>query len=238
MGVAICAELVENLRRAKDDPDTRVVVLTGAGEDAFSIGGDLAGRTTAMEDAIEDVVGLHDSESHYTQLFGILAELGKPVIARVNGFCLSTGLGLALGCDLIVASNDSEFGTPEVKRGLMPMRVMAVLIRNCGRKKAMEMILTGERIPALEAERLGLINYAVPGEDLDAKVDTLARPLASASPAALRLGRDAFYNMADLEFENALTYLQALWTLNLSMADAREGIASFQEKRPPQWQGR
>ncbi|NNL65816.1 MAG: hypothetical protein HKP30_06215 [Myxococcales bacterium] len=235
---ALSAELVEelilNLRRAKDDPDTRVVVLTGAGEDAFSIGGDLAGRATATE----DVFGLHDAESHYTQLFGILAELGKPVIARVDGFCLSTGLGLALGCDLIVASNDSEFGTPEVKRGLMPMRVMAVLIRNCGRKKAMEMILTGERIPALEAERLGLINYAVPGEDLDTKIDKLAAPLTAASPAALRLGRDAFYHMADLEFENALSYLGALWTLNLSMEDAREGIAAFQEKRPPQWKGR
>jgi enoyl-CoA hydratase/carnithine racemase len=234
MSVELVRELIDALLRAKDDPDTRVVVISGAGEEAFSIGGDLTGEHLPPASPLEH----YESEDGYTEIFRILAGLGKPVIAKVDGFCLSTGFGLALGCDLIVASNDSTFGTPEMNRGLVPMRVMAVLIRNCGHKKAMELILTGERISALEAARIGLINHAVPNEGLDTKVESLAKSLAAKSATAMRLGRDAFYTMADLEFENALTYLQAMWTLNLSTEDAREGIAAFREKRPPTWTDR
>ncbi len=227
-------ELIEALNRAKVDPDTRVIVIQGAGEEAFSIGGDLESQDLPPESPFQH----YESEDAYTEIFRTLEDLGKPVIAKVDGFCLSTGLGLALGCDLVVATNDSTFGTPEIKRGLVPMRVMAVLIRNCGRKKAMEMILTGQRVSAMDAERFGLINYAVPNEDLENKLNDLVAPLKEKSATAIRLGRDAFYSMSDLEFENALDYLQSMWTLNLSTEDAREGIEAYREKRPPVWKDR
>ena len=235
---ALSPEVIEglgaSLLRAKQDPDARVVVLTGAGDEAFSAGGDLGGRGLRPQGFLEQ----HDGRGRFADLFRIMNGLGKPIVARVNGYCLAGGFGLALACDLVVASNDSSFGTPEVKRGLMPMMIMATIIRNCGRKKAMELILTGKRIPALEAERLGLINQAVPVEDLDVTVNALAQELLALSPAVLRLGRDAFYTMADLEFENALSYLQTMLTLNLATDDAREGVMAFLEKRPPQWKGR
>jgi enoyl-CoA hydratase/carnithine racemase len=155
----------------------------------------------------------------------------------VRGHCLAGGFGLALGCDLVVASDDSWFGTPEVKRGLFPMIIMATIFRNVGRKKGMELILTGERISAREAERIGLINHAVPPGELDAKVAELAGKIASLSPAVLRLGREAFYGMADLEFERALDHLQTMLTLNLATDDALEGVRAFLEKREPVWKG-
>lgn len=231
---ALVRELIAALQRAKADPDCRVVVIQGAGEEAFSIGGDLSNDQLPPPSPLEH----YESEDAYTEIFRILEGLGKPIIAKVDGFCLSTGFGLALGCDLIVATNDATFGTPEIRRGLVPMRVMAVLIRNCGRKKAVEMILTGRRIPAMEAERFGLINYAVPNEDLENKLNDIVKPLTEKSATALRLARDSFYTMSDLEFENALTYLQSMWTLTLSTEDAREGIAAYREKRPPAWKDR
>jgi enoyl-CoA hydratase/carnithine racemase len=155
----------------------------------------------------------------------------------VRGHCLAGGFGLALGCDLVVASEDSWFGTPEVKRGLFPMIIMATIFRNVGRKKGLELILTGERISAREAERLGLINHAVPTAELDAKVAELTTKIASLSPAVLRLGREAFYTMADLEFERALDHLQTMLTLNLATDDALEGVRAFLEKREPVWKG-
>jgi enoyl-CoA hydratase/carnithine racemase len=156
----------------------------------------------------------------------------------VRGHCLAGGFGLALGCDLVVASDDSSFGTPEVKRGLMPMMIMATIFRNVGRKKGMELLLTGDRISAAEAERLGLVNYAVPADQLDAKVDELVAKIAAMSPAVVRLGREAFYTMSDMGFEQALDYLQTMLTLNLATEDAIEGVRAFLDKRDPVWKGR
>jgi len=235
---ALSAEVIEGLHealaRADRDPDARVVVLSGAGDKAFSAGGDLGGSGFQQKSMVER----HHERRGFADLFRVMNGLGRPIIARVRGYCLAGGFGLALGCDLVVASEDSQFGTPEVRRGLMPMMIMATIFRNVGRKKGMELLLTGRRIDAREAERLGLINHAVPADALDAKVDELAREIASMSPAVLRLGREAFYTMADLEFERALDYLQAMLTLNLATEDAMEGVRAFLEKREPQWKGR
>jgi len=235
---ALSPEMIEGLHaalaRARDDAGARVVVLTGAGERAFCAGGDLGGRGFRDQGFLER----HHERRGFADLFRALNGLGKPVIARVRGYCLAGGFGLALGCDLVVASEDSQFGTPEVRRGLMPMIIMATIFRNVGRKKGMELLLTGARIDAREAERLGLINHAVPVAELDARVDALAREIASLSPAVIRLGREAFYTMADLEFERALDYLQAMLTMNLGTEDAIEGVRAFLEKREPQWKGR
>jgi enoyl-CoA hydratase/carnithine racemase len=226
--------LLEAFDRAAADAGVRVVVLTGAGDRAFCAGGDLGGRGFQQNSFVER----HHGRRTFADLFRRLNRMGKPVIARVRGHCLAGGFGLALGCDLVVASDDASFGTPEVKRGLMPMMIMATIFRNVGRKKGMELLLTGERISAAEAERLGLINHAVPAAELDAKVDELAARIAGMSPAVVRLGRDAFYAMSDMGFDQALDYLQAMLTVNLGTEDAVEGVRAFLEKREPDWKGR
>jgi enoyl-CoA hydratase/carnithine racemase len=235
---ALSPEVIEGLLVAFDDAArddaVRVVVLTGAGDRAFCAGGDLGGRGFEQKGFLER----HHERRGFADLFRSLRRLGKPAIARVRGHCLAGGFGLALGCDLVVASDDASFGTPEVRRGLMPMMIMATIFRNVGRKKGMELLLTGERISAAEAERLGLINHAVPAAELDARVDALASRIASMSPAIVRLGRDAFYAMSDMAFDQALEYLQAMLTVNLGSEDAIEGVRAFLEKREPVWKGR
>lgn len=234
LSAEVIAGLHDALARARSDDAARVVVLTGAGERAFSAGGDLGGRAFRERGFLER----HHDRRDFADLFRVMNGLGKPILARVRGYCLAGGFGLALGCDLVVASDDATFGTPEVRRGLMPMMIMATLFRNVGRKKGMELLLTGGRIDAREAERLGLINHAVPAAELDATVDELAGRIAAMSPAVVRLGRDAFYTMADLEFDRALDYLQAMLTVNLGSEDAIEGVKAFLEKREPVWKGR
>lgn len=231
---AVMEGLLAAFGRAAADPDVRAVVLTGAGDRAFCAGGDLGGPGFAQRSAVER----HHDRRTFADLFRAMNRLGKPLIARVRGHCLAGGFGLALGCDLVVASEDATFGTPEVKRGLMPMMIMATILRNVGRKKGMELLLTGDRISAAEAERLGLVNHAVPADQLDAKVDELLAKVLAMSPAVLRLGRDAFYAMQDMEFERALDYLQAMLTVNLASEDAVEGVRAFLEKRDPVWKGR
>jgi len=226
--------LLEAFGRAAADPLVRVVVLTGAGEKAFCAGGDLGGSGFRDKGFAER----HHDRRSFADLFRRMNRLGKPIIARVRGHCLAGGFGLALGCDLVVASDDSSFGTPEVKRGLFPMMIMATIFRNVGRKKGMELLLTGDRISAAEAERLGLINYSVPAEQLDAKVDELVAKVAAMSPAVVRLGRDAFYTMSDMGFDPALEYLQTMLTVNLGTEDAIEGVTAFLQKRDPAWKGR
>jgi enoyl-CoA hydratase/carnithine racemase len=235
---ALSPEVMEGLRdsfeRAAGDPAVRVLVLTGAGDKAFCAGGDLGGRGFQQKGFLEK----HEDRRAFADLFRTLNGLGKPVIARVRGHCLAGGFGLALGCDLVVASEDASFGTPEVKRGLMPMMIMATIFRNVGRKKGMELLLTGDRISAAEAERLGLINHVVPADRLDAKVDELVAKVVAMSPAVVKLGRDAFYAMSDMGFDQALEYLQTMLTVNLGTEDAIEGVRAFLEKRDPVWKGR
>jgi enoyl-CoA hydratase/carnithine racemase len=247
---ALSQEVMEGLLdafdRAAADPAARVLVLTGAGDKAFCAGGDLGGRAFAKSDdsegqaprAMRGFLERHQDRRTFADLFRRMNRLGVPIVARVRGHCLAGGFGLALGCDLVVASDDSSFGTPEVKRGLMPMMIMATIFRNVGRKKGMELLLTGDRISAAEAERLGLINYAVPAAELDAKVDELAGKIAAMSPAIVKLGRDAFYAMSDMGFDQALEYLQTMLTVNLGSEDAIEGVRAFLEKREPVWKGR
>jgi enoyl-CoA hydratase/carnithine racemase len=235
---ALSQEVMEGLLgafdRATTDSEVRVLVLTGAGEKAFCAGGDLGGSGFRDKGFAER----HHDRRTFADLFRRMNGLGKPIIARVRGHCLAGGFGLALGCDLVVASDDASFGTPEVKRGLFPMMIMATIFRNVGRKKGMELLLTGDRIAAADAERHGLINYAVPVAQLDAKVDELAAKVASMSPAVVRLGRDAFYTMSDMGFDEALSYLQTMLTVNLGTEDAIEGVTAFLQKRDPIWKGR
>jgi enoyl-CoA hydratase/carnithine racemase len=224
------AELRERLAAAKDDPSVRVVVLTGAGEKAFCAGADLGTMAGGA-----DFLDLHEGRGRLAELFVDLWSLGKPTIARVRGYALAGGFGLALACDFVVAADDAQFGTPEVDVGLWPYMITVPLVRSMPPKKALELMLTGRRVDATEAERLGFVNRVEPVGELDAAVDSLASTLASKPPSTVKLGRDSFYEVWDRSAADALAYLHPMLTITTMTDDAQEGLAAFAEKRPPRW---
>ena len=156
----------------------------------------------------------------------------------MRGYCLARGFGLALSCDLVVAADDATFGTPEIDVGLWPFMITVPLCRSMPPKRALELMMTGRRIDAAEADRLGILSRLVRSDDLDAAVDDLATTLASKSPAVMKLGRDSFYATWDQSATDALKLLHPMLTVTTELDDAAEGIAAFVEKRPPVWQGR
>jgi enoyl-CoA hydratase/carnithine racemase len=181
---------------------------------------------------------LHEGRGEIAELFRDLYALGKPTIARVRGFALAGGFGLALACDLVVAADDAVFGTPEIDLALWPHMITVPLIRSMTPKKALELMLTGRRVAAAEAERIGFVTKVVPVAELDAAVDDLATALAARSPIAIQQGRDSFYAVWDQAVDASLRLLHPLLTITASTDDAAEGIAAFAEKRPPRWTGR
>jgi enoyl-CoA hydratase/carnithine racemase len=230
---ALVDELRRALARAKADTDVRVCVLTGAGDRAFCAGADLAGMAGGAGD-----LALHQARGRLADLFRDLYALGKPTVARVRGYALAGGFGLALACDMVVAADDAVFGTPEIDVGLWPHVVTVPLIRSMPPKVALELMLTGRRVDAVEAARLGFVTRVVPVEQLDAAVDELTASLAAKSPAAVRLGRDAFYAVWDQPADAALKLLHPMLTVHTQLEDAAEGIAAFAEKRAPAWKDR
>jgi enoyl-CoA hydratase/carnithine racemase len=234
---AISWAVVEAMRarvaQARADAEVRVVVLTGAGEKAFCAGADLAGMAAGAS-----YLELHQGRGELAELFVDLWSLGKPTIARVRGYALGGGFGLALCCDLVVCSDDSQFGAPEINVGLWPYMITVPLVRSMPPKKALELMLTGRRVTAAEAERIGFATRVVPAERLDAAVVDLAAELASKSPAIVKLGRDSFYAVWDMAARDALRYLHPMLTVTTGTEDAREGIAAFAARRPPEWTGR
>jgi enoyl-CoA hydratase/carnithine racemase len=225
--------LLEGLGSAATDPEVRVVVITGAGDHAFCAGGDLGGVAAA-----EGRVAEHDRRGRLADVLAGIIDHPKPVVARVNGVALAGGFGLALACDLVVASESAAFGTPEVNIGLWPFMVTAVIQRNVPRKVALELMLTGRRMPAAEAARWGLVNRIAPAAELDAAVDELAAELASKSSLVLRLGKASFRRAQDMAFDDALAYLNAMLTVELESEDVIEGVSAFVQKREPDWKGR
>jgi enoyl-CoA hydratase/carnithine racemase len=234
---AMSWDVITGLRKAaadaKADDDVRVLVLTGAGDQAFCAGADLTGM---RGDA--GFVETHDARGELARLFYDLWCLGKPTIARVRGYALAGGFGLALSCDFVVAADDAQFGTPEINVGLWPYMITVPLVRSMPPKKALELMLTGRRVKADEAERIGFVTKVVSVDELDAETDELASSLASKSPAIMKLGRDSFYAVWDSSAADALNYLHSMLTINAMTEDAAEGIAAFAEKREPNWKGR
>ena len=230
----VVTELNYILRELREDNDVRVLILTGAGEKAFSSGGDLSG---GMNDKIE-VEDDDDPRDGFVKLFDNIRKVGKPIIAMINGYCYAGAFGLALACDLIVAVDYAKFSTPEIKRGLWPMMIMAPIFRNLPRKKAMELILTGDSITAQEAFELNIVNRVASKEDLLNTTMELAKKLANKSPLIMKMGRDAYYEIMDKEYIESIEYLNGELMKVLSTEDAMEGISAFFQKREPVWKGK
>jgi enoyl-CoA hydratase len=220
---AMCGELVAALRGVRGN----VVILTGAGK-VFSAGGDLAGMAAPSDHPPATLV----------ELLVAMHELGKPIIAMVNGPALAGGLGLMVACDLVVASDAATFGTTEIAVGLWPMMITAELTRSVGRKRVLEMMLTGAKLSAAEALACGLVTRVVPHDELERATMALAYELAARSPIVMQLGLRAFYRSQDMELEPQLQYLQGELARVLATDDAKEGITAFLTKREPRWSGR
>ena len=179
-----------------------------------------------------------DPTTGYANLIKRLAGFPKPTVARINGYCLAGGTGFMLACDIVIARDDAKFGTPEVNVGLFPMMIGALIFRNVPRKKAMEMILLGDKLTAQQALDMGMLTRVVPPENLDETVGNVLQTLASKSPIGLKLGKQAFYRTADLPFEEALDILSQEIKTVIATDDAREGMTAFIEKRKPVFTGK
>ena len=231
LSAEVIAELVEQLARAAADPEVRVVVLTGAGDRAFSAGGDIGGFRAGQEVA-------ESAPAAISRLLDALWWHPKPTVARVNGRALGGGLGLALACDLSVAADDAEVGLPEISIGLWPHVVTSVVQRTIPRTVALEMMLTGRRLSAGEAATRGILTRVVPRQELDETVEELVQEIAGKSPHVIQLGKRSFAGAEDLPWGRAMDHLKEHLADNLRSDDLVEGVSAFLEKRPPRWRGR
>lgn len=229
----LMASLIAAFARARDDERVRCVVLASTHPRTFSAGGNLGGF--AGEQPLSEK---HRSIARFPELFALIGELGKPVVARVAGHCLAGAFGLVLACDLILAADDAVFGTPEINVGVFPFMIAALIYRNLPRKRATELMLMGDRIDAAEAQRLGIVNRVVPAAELDATVAVWSARLSGKSPLLMRMGKDALWRQQDLPLEDAWDYLRAQLALAFATDDIQEGVRAFFEKREPSWKGR
>ncbi|HEX4718369.1 MAG TPA: enoyl-CoA hydratase/isomerase family protein, partial [Thermoleophilaceae bacterium] len=229
----VLGELIAAFEAARDDETVRCVVLTSSHDRVFSSGANLTGFAGDVP-----VVHKHFASDRFVKLFRLIGELGKPSICAASGHVLAGSLGIALACDLIIAKDGAEFGTPEINVGAFPFMIMALIYRNVPRKRTNELLLLGERISAEEAKEAGIVNRVASPDDFQDAVDEWAAKLAAKSPVIMRLGKDAMFRQQDMAFMDALEYLHAQLSLALSTEDVVEGVSAFFEKREPQWKGR
>ncbi|HKJ91883.1 MAG TPA: enoyl-CoA hydratase-related protein [Longimicrobiales bacterium] len=232
LNAAVRRELVEALDALRDDDDARVVVITGAGDKAFIAGADVAEfaeRTPLQQRAAMEG----------RRVFDEVAAFPKPTIAMVNGYALGGGCELAMACDLRIAARSARFGQPEIRLGLVPGGGGTQrLPRLVGPGRAMRMILTGELVDAAEAERMGLVDLLVDDDELVERTTALARQIASYSPVALRLAKDALRAAAEMPLAAGLHHERELFITAFASEDRAEGVAAFLEKREPRFRGR
>jgi enoyl-CoA hydratase/carnithine racemase len=227
----VVAAMREGIRQAHADPEVRAIVVTGAGDKAFCAGGDLQpGKGFAFDYAKPSV--------DYANLLRDAQNATLPIIARVNGTCMAGGMGLLCMADMAVVADHALFGLPEVKVGVFPMQVLSLLQNLVPRRLVREWALTGEPIGAQEALDAGLVNYVVPMAELDAKTDWLLSRLVDKSPTAIRRGKYAMRAIEAMSFDQAIAYTESQIALLAMTEDAKEGLASFNERRKPVWTGR
>jgi enoyl-CoA hydratase/carnithine racemase len=229
---ALNGEVLRGMLDALRSPgDARVVLVSSAGEKVFCSGADLvamAPNATGLE--------VHEGRGLLREVVLAMRDCPLPVVASVQGLCLAGGVGLVMGCDIVLASENAAFGLPEVDLGLWPFMVSALLGRHVSPKRAMEMMLSARRVPAREALEMGLISRVV--DDLPAETESLVTALAAKPPVAVRLGKKAFFAAMDSSLEAGLEAMQAQLSLLNTTEDAAEGVGAFLEKRKPQWKGR
>jgi enoyl-CoA hydratase/carnithine racemase len=232
---ALSLELMDELTRVLQTlgarSDLRAIVVQGSGV-AFSAGHDLSemvGRDLPFYQRLFDSC---------TELMETIHRVPQPVIAKVHGIATAAGCQLVAACDLAVAAEDARFATPGVKIGLFCSTPMVPLSRAIGRKRALEMLLTGEPISAPTALEWGLVNRVVPAAELDAAVDELVAAISRSSPLTVGIGKEAFYEQVELDEHRAYDLTKSVMAMNSMAADAQEGICAFLEKRPATWTGR
>jgi len=231
MSLALMLELIECLDKIEHDRSTRAVILAASGN-VYCSGHDLSEM-------------IDRSEEDYRNLFGVCSDLmtkiqaiPQPVVAEVQGTATAAGCQLVAACDLAIASEQATFATPGVRIGLFCTTPMVEVSRAIGRKRAMQMLLTGEPINAATAADWGLINAAVPILELKSATRSLANRIAEASPLTVSIGKQAYYRQIDLDQSNAYTVAKEIMTRNALASDAQEGMAAFLEKRTACWAGR
>ncbi|TQV80424.1 enoyl-CoA hydratase [Denitrobaculum tricleocarpae] len=231
LSTGLMSEVQAALDDLREDHSVKVAILEASGK-GFCAGHDLkemrAGDGRTYFEAVF---------KQCSRMMLAITRLPQPVIAKVHGIATAAGCQLVATCDLAVASNDAHFATPGVNIGLFCSTPMVALSRAVGRKTAMEMLLTGEGIDAATAERMGLINRAVPPGELDRITLEYAEKIASKSPLTLKIGKEAFYRQIEMDLEQAYNYASEVMTTNMLARDAEEGIDAFIEKRDPKWTG-
>ncbi len=237
---ALSLEMIASLQAAfdaaRDDADVRVIVLAAEGK-VFRAGHELKEMTAARADADRGRAFYEKTMAACAALMQAIVRHPKPVIAEVSGVATAAGCQLVASCDLAVATEDASFGTPGVNIGLFCSTPMVALSRNVSRKHAMEMLLTGERIDAATAREFGLVNRVVPAEYLNQIVAKYAQTIASKSPLTLKIGKEAFYEQAEMGLSEAYDHASRVMVENMMARDAEEGIGAFIEKRDPEWRG-
>ena len=230
LSLDLIEELLGTLRRVSGRAGVRAIVLEGAGP-AFSAGHDLS------EMIDRDVAFFQRLFDACTELMECIHRLPQPVIAKVGGVATAAGCQLVAACDLAVAAEGAKFATPGVKIGLFCSTPMVPVSRAIGRKRALEMLLTGRPVDAATALEWGLVNRVVPEDALDSEVAELVEAIARSSPLTVGIGKEAFYSQIELDEHRAYDLTKAVMTMNARADDAQEGMCAFLEKRPPEWRG-
>lgn len=231
LSLALMQEMITCLHDIGSSRDIHAVILAGAGP-AFSAGHDLSEMTNR---AVNEYREIFDT---CVEMMTTIHTIPQPVIAEVHGIATAAGCQLVATCDLVIAAESAKFATPGVKIGLFCSTPMVALSRSIGRKRALEMLMTGKAIDAMTAADWGLVNHVVPAEQLSSATMELAQQIASASPFTLGLGKQAFYAQIDLDETKAYAYTKEVMSLNAMAEDAQEGIGAFLEKRAACWCGR
>lgn len=220
------------LNSARNVTELRAIVLTGAGTNAFCAGGDLKPDSATFD------YDFSVPSTTYANLLRAAHACDLPLIARINGHCMAGGVGLLAMCDMAIASDAARFGLPEVKIGMFPLQVAALLQDMVLPKKFAEMCITGEPLTANEALQIGLVNYVVPIAELDERVDWLLGRVLDKSPTAIRRGKYALRATRDMTVEQSITFMESQIGPIALTQDSKEGIGAFNERRKPNWTGR
>ncbi|HEX9882071.1 MAG TPA: enoyl-CoA hydratase [Hyphomicrobium sp.] len=236
LSLAMIGELQRAIAELGKDASVAAIVLAAEGP-VFCAGHDLKELTAHRADADAGLAFFADTMTRCSAMMLAIVACPKPVIAAVQGTATAAGCQLVATCDLAVAADAAQFCTPGVNIGLFCSTPMVALSRNVGRKRAMEMLLLGEMLPAGDAAAYGLVNRVVPKEELMAEVRALAAKIVEKSPAVVALGKAAFYAQAEMPLKEAYDYASQVMTQNMMTQDATEGIGAFLEKRKPEWKG-